>query len=223
MTLREQAYNKIREEILRRNLAHDRLTSEREIAEEHVHMSRTPVREALAVLLATGVLEQTPQVGVKVRRINGDQALRTIRLRLGMEPVMVEEITSLSNVNLSELNEAAAAAVAAYEQDDPIAFMLADTCLHTGLARAGGFTTSITGLQGLRDEVHLFRLDNPITSAEMSDVLQEHADLLEALEAHDRKRAEDAVIAHLEATHARIDGAEAGELVREDELEMSGR
>jgi DNA-binding GntR family transcriptional regulator len=221
MNLRAEAYETIRDEILHRRLAFDELTSEREIAEEYVHMSRTPVREALAVLIATGVLEQTPQVGVKVRRIDADQASRAVRLRMGMEPVMVNEITSLSDLDLSELQDATTAALTAYQEDDRIAFMLADTRLHAGLARAGGFTTSITGLQGLRDEVHLFRLDNPLSPVEMSEILREHADLLEAIEARDGQRAQDAALAHLEATRARIGGAEAGEVVREEELAIS--
>ena len=221
MTLREQAYEEIRGEMLHRRLAYDALASEREIAAA-LEMSRTPVREALAVLIATGVLEQTPQVGVKVRRINADQALRTIRLRLGLEPVIVEEIASLPDASLDELYEAAGAAVEAYEEDNKIAFMLADTRLHRGLARIGGFTTSITGLQGLRDEVHLFRLDHPLSSTEMHDVIREHADLLDAIEARDKSRAEGAALQHLEATRARIDGAEAGEVRRgEDALALS--
>jgi DNA-binding GntR family transcriptional regulator len=221
MSLRAEAYENIREKILRRELAFDELTSERVIAEEHVHMSRTPVREALAVLIATGVLEQTPQVGVRVRHIDAEQALRAVRLRIGMEPVMADEVASLSDPNLAELQGAVSDMIHAYERDDEIAFMLADTHLHTELARQGGFATSVTGLQGLRDEVHLFRLDTPLTSSEMSDVLREHAALIEAIEGHHPRRAEHAAIAHLQATRARIDGAEAGEVVGERELEIS--
>ncbi len=209
MNLRAKAYEKVRDEVLRGRLKQGERTSEREIAEQRVGMSRTPVREALAVLVATGLLDQVPQVGVAVRRIDAGQALRAIRLRAGMEPVMVDELASL-DTDLSELRDAMYAMHSAYEGNNAVEFMLADTRMHTTLARLGGFNTSVTGLQGLRDQVHLFRLDYPQTRDDMQAILGEHEELMAAVEARDTEAAKRAITAHLIATRERIGSAEAG-------------
>jgi DNA-binding GntR family transcriptional regulator len=220
MSLRAEAYEKVRQEILRGHLEVGERTSERVIAEQHVNMSRTPVREALAVLIATGVLDQVPQVGVAVRRIDAEQAVRAVRLRAGMEPVMVEELVKHDDADISELRDAMESMYGAFDANEAVAFMLADTEMHTALARIGSFNTSVTGLQGLRDQVHLFRLDYPLTHKAMQAVISEHEELLAAIEARDAERAVQAATGHLAATRERIEAAEAGEPTRERELAL---
>ncbi len=220
MSLRAEAYEKVRDAVLRGGLELGEHTSEREIAEQLVHMSRTPVREALAVLVATGLLDQVPQVGVAVRRIDAEQALRAVRLRAGMEPVMVDELVSL-DADLSGLREGMYEMCRAYEGQDEIEFMLADTRMHTAVARLAGFNTSVTGLQGLRDQVHLFRRDHPLTREDMQAVLGEHDELMNAMQARDEERAKRAITAHLAATRERIGAAQAGDPARERELVLS--
>jgi DNA-binding GntR family transcriptional regulator len=220
MSLRAEAYEKVRDEILRGGLELGARTSEREIA-ERVEMSRTPVREALAVLVATGLLDQVPQVGVAVRRIDAEQALRAVRLRAGMEPVMVDELVSLDAGDLSKLRDGMSEMCSAYEGEDAVEFMLADTRMHTAVARLAGFNTSVTGLQGLRDQVHLFRRNHPLTREDMQAVLGEHDELMNALEARDEERAKHAITAHLAATRERIGAAQAGDPARERELVLS--
>jgi DNA-binding GntR family transcriptional regulator len=210
MSLRAEAYEKVRDEVLRGNLEFGERTSERVIAEQMVGMSRTPVREALAVLVATGLLDQIPQSGVAVRRIDAEQALRALRLRAGMEPVMVEEIVS-QHADISELREALDAMYVANDENNALEFMLADTRMHTALARVGGFSTSVTGLQGLRDQVHLFRLEHRLTPADMQAVLAEHDELLSSIDEQEGKRAKHAIATHLRATRERIETAPAGE------------
>lgn len=223
MSLRADAYTKIREMILRGRLSSGERTSERTIAERYVHMSRTPVREALAVLTATGVLDQIPQVGVEVRSIDADQTLQAVRLRMGMESVIVDELAGGSGIDSRELRDAMQTMESASQTGDRIEFMLADTRLHTELARLGGFTTSVTTLQGLRDRVHLFRLQQPLTEPQMREIVDEHRALISAIEDRDRSRADEAIRVHLEATKARIEGAKAGKAEREPELAASER
>jgi DNA-binding GntR family transcriptional regulator len=207
MSLRVQAYKQVREQILREGFERGSYTSEREIAAALGDMSRTPVREALAVLTATGLLDQVPQRGVAVRSIDTEEALRAVRLRLGMEPVMVEELISIEQPDLSAFEDAMEAMRAAYADGDEVEFMLADTEMHRQLADSGGFSTSVTGLQGLRDQVHLFRLEHPLTSDEMDTILSEHELLFSAVEEHDSERATAAITGHLLNAVERIEAA----------------
>jgi len=181
-------------------------------------MSRTPVREALAVLTATGVIEQIPQVGIEIRRIGSDEASRAVQLRIGMESVVVAEVSVQERRESDELTAAMDTMVSASEAHDHAEFMLADTRLHVELARLGGFGTSLTALQGLRDRVHLFRLQQPLTEEQMQDVLEEHGALLNAIQTGDQSAAGEAIRVHLDMTRTRIEGAEAGEVESEPQL-----
>src|SRR5947209_8772550 len=118
MGLRAEAYQKIREMILRGEIPLGERTSERVIAESYAYMSRTPVREALAVLTATGVLDQTPQVGVEVHGVDSEEALQALRLRIGMESVIVEELVGQGGVDSDELSLAMETMRSAFETGD---------------------------------------------------------------------------------------------------------
>lgn len=217
MSSRAEAYAQVREVILRGQLQPEAPTSERMLAERH-DMSRMPVREALAVLAAVGLVDQIPQRGVEVHPIDSHEALQAIRLRMAIESVTVEELARSGGADSDELRDAVASMESAYGSGDQIEFMLADTRLHVEIARLGGFNTSLTALQGLRDRVHLFRLQQPLGYAEMRAVLDEHHALIQAIAAHDVSRAREAIEAHLVATRLRIEGTGSVTTASEPEL-----
>jgi DNA-binding GntR family transcriptional regulator len=138
-----------------------------------------------------------------------------------MESVIVEEIAGMTGHNLDDLEAAMEAMRSAHAEGETIDFMLADTRLHVGLARGGGFFTSVTALEGLRDRVHLFRLQQPLTEEQMHDVIDEHSNLLNAIDAGDPDAAVDRLRVHLGRTRSRIDAAAGGERQREPELTLS--
>jgi DNA-binding FadR family transcriptional regulator len=80
----------------------------------------------------------------------------------------------------------------------------------------------VTALQGLRDRVHIFRLQQPLTDSQMERVIDEHAALIDAIEAGHQSRAVDQIRSHLEATKARIESAQANEVERERSLAEAG-
>jgi GntR family transcriptional regulator, rspAB operon transcriptional repressor len=221
---RREAYDAIRELILRQEdpfSSPDERTSERVIAEQYVGMSRTPVREALAVLTSTGLVDQIPQSGVEVRNIGSEEAVQAIRLRAGMEATIVEELAT-HGLESDEPREALRKMDERCESADEIEFMLEDTAFHVLLARLGGFHTSLTMLQGLRDRVHLFRLKQPLDDGAMRAVQEEHAALVDALEARDVDAAATAMRTHMESTRARIEGAAAGQVAPAPEYAGAG-
>ena len=221
MSKRREAYDAIRDRILRREepfASCDDRTSERVIAEQYVNMSRTPVREALAVLTSTGIVKQIPQSGVEVRNLTSEEAVQALRLRAGMESVIVEEIASQALGGNDEMRQSLYRLETFCRDEDQVGFMLEDTSFHVGLAQLGGFHTSITSLQGLRDRVHLFRLQQPMTESDMHAVIAEHAQLVDALASHDPVAAPDALRTHIDSTRSRIEGAHAGERVGAPEV-----
>ena len=206
LTLRAQAYNAIRLRILNGDMLPGIRSSERMIAEDLIGMSRTPVREALAVLEATGVVRQVPQVGIEVRLATHDDALRSLRLRVGMETEIAAEAAHQQVGRSDELKRLLEDLYETAEAADDIGFMLADTRLHRQIASLAGFKPSLTALEGMRDRLHLYRLHSGhrLTAEEMRAANDEHATMIAALVSNESEAARRAVEAHLVATYDRI-------------------
>ena len=78
------AYEAIRKAIIRGRYAPGAQLVERMLAEE-LGISRTPVRDALARLVAEGLLEQMPNLGVFVRKLDRHEAIQLVELRQVLE------------------------------------------------------------------------------------------------------------------------------------------
>jgi len=201
---RQEAYTRIRELILSGQLTSAERTSERELA-ERLEISRTPVREALAVLTANGLIWQQPRVGAFVRDIALDEAIQSVELRAGLESVIVRQIALRpEQISTDDLGGAIAGMNTAAEAHDHHTFMLADTRFHRELARLGRYGNVVTALEGMRDLVHLFRRHAGIQEREVFEVLSEHDEILKALGDPDGHRAAEAMQRHLENTSKRL-------------------
>ena len=88
MGYRDSALEAIRALIFQGDLPIGVKTSEREISERlGGNMSRTPVREALAVLTQTGIVVQYPQIGLMIPAVELEEALEAQHLREALEIV----------------------------------------------------------------------------------------------------------------------------------------
>jgi len=165
-----------------KNLPDGTLTSERAIAEE-LQISRTPVREALAVLEQLGIVEQTPQVGVRVRQISLQEAANVLRIREGMEGAAVERIEAIGESKRRALEELESSVANMTERrSDVHAFMEADTDFHCSIVRLAGFSSHMGIMQSLRDLIHLHRLQHVLpTKDETQAIIAEHSQIVLAL------------------------------------------
>jgi DNA-binding GntR family transcriptional regulator len=179
MNLRDQALDGIRNLIFSRELEIGVKTSEREIAEK-LHMSRTPVREALAILSESRMVDQYPKVGVAVRDVTLDEALRILRIRSGVEGVVVEQLASIKSPRVIEDLRLMVHEMKATK--DIHVFMDADTSFHCQMAGLAGFATGIGTIRSLRDRLHLFRLTRlSPTPQEMDAIVKEHQAIVDAI------------------------------------------
>jgi DNA-binding GntR family transcriptional regulator len=206
--LRDQALQGIRNLILDSqdsSLRDGALTSERNIAEQ-LGISRTPVREALAVLEQLGVLNQVPQVGIQVRQISLDEAVDVLRIRGGMETAAVERIADNTHTNQATVADLESVIQDMERlQNDVHRFMKADTSFHCSIVRCGGLGSRVGIIQSLRDLIHLHRLQqHALTSRpEMADIVSEHANIVKALRGGG-EAAVKAVDEHLASTLERL-------------------
>ena len=82
-----QAYEKILKMIMSRQIQPGDLLNERRLA-EMLDMSRTPVRDALLILEGEGLLLRQGRRGLQVKRIQVDDFLDALQVRLLLEPAV---------------------------------------------------------------------------------------------------------------------------------------
>jgi DNA-binding GntR family transcriptional regulator len=166
MSGRDAALKLVREAIFSGQVPIGERTSERRLTEEHLagsKLGRTPVREALAILTELGVVEQYPQSGFEVRRVDANEALKVLTLQALNERYIVTEAARI-RIDLAPITEKANQVANA--KDSPSLFDLARS-FHMQLAESAGYSSAIDAISGFRDRLALFFAGTqPIDSAE---------------------------------------------------------
>jgi DNA-binding GntR family transcriptional regulator len=177
------------------------MRSEKDVAAA-MGMSRTPLREALAVLSRDGLIRQVPQRGFFVVRINDRDVSETIEMRRGIEPRIVRQLAEVGadHFGLGDLMRWMERASNAVE------FGARDTTFHVTLAEAAGYPNGARTLVAWRNQVRVFRAERPLTDAERHEVTAEHWTIVQAIESRNVDGAAMAMDRHLLNTRARLLG-----------------
>lgn len=200
----ERVYAFVKSAILDRVYPGGELLTEGELAEA-VGVSRTPVREALLRLEASGLVKLYPKKGAMVL------------------PVLPQEINDvLEALELVETHAAAkiwparkhlAATLEPLVKDmrrhrragDVKGFLEADRAVHEAIVRAAGNELLAGFHSGLRDR-QLRMGVGQVPPARMDRSIAAHQELLDALDGNSSKRFRDVVVAVLQATEAELRG-----------------
>jgi DNA-binding GntR family transcriptional regulator len=156
-------------------------------------VSKTPVREALKSLEATGLVSIRPYTGVTVRVFSDDDAIAIYDMRLLLEPEAVRRSVA-SGADLSDAATALARAEAAESGSER---SLANRAFHRALYRHCGNPLLIRTLDGLRDQIALISTGSWARHASWQREAQEHAGILEAARSGDSEGAARLVREHV--------------------------
>ncbi|MFF1913418.1 GntR family transcriptional regulator [Streptomyces sp. NPDC058239] len=197
LSLTEQVYHRLKEEILQVRHGPGALLLEPELAARY-GISKTPVREALRLLLQDGWVVVMPRKGYLVRPVRLEDIREVFEVRRMVEPVMAaqaaqlrttEDVARLSGLCSQQSSDA-----------DSIEHALgAARAFHSELAALTGNGRALAILTDQLDEVrrlhHLMpKVEDHITSTEE---LTAHRQILAAVEAKDGSAASELMMNHL--------------------------
>ena len=201
-SLMEQAYARLRREILSCRLPPGAEISETDIA-EHLQMSKSPVREALGRLRMEGFVRAYPRRGYQIAPLTLSDLKELLELRTILERGAVtlaagritpEELAHL--VQLADADDLGPVDAGASLD----AFVDANRAFHAAISRASGnrrvYEQVIHCLDGLERFFYVGARSRDISPQTRA----EHAELIEALRNHDGARARALVVAHNEGT-----------------------
>lgn len=211
-SLAEQAYAELKAAILAGDLGAGATLAEVELAEA-LGISRTPVREALALLRRDGLVSQLPSGGNIVRVLDPSEVRELFLIRGALETVSVREFLGRTRAadDVAALHRILDRQRKAASRADVDAFLGADEEFHLEICLRAGLPHVAELLSSLRDQIRQAGLAAINQPERMSRVIEEHAAIVTALDNADVDGATEAVRRHLDATRgtfATVDRAE---------------
>jgi DNA-binding GntR family transcriptional regulator len=204
----ERAYQHLKVRILSREYAGGSLLTEGEVAEA-VGVSRTPVREAMLRLSAEGLLRLYPKRGALVVSVSADEVRDILEARELLETHAVELVLDVADDGLvKELADRLEDMRRFADTRDVPGFIQADRDFHRAMVAAGGNAILTKLYDTLRDRQLLMGAVLMRGAPQrIASAVEEHAEILAAVEAGDRVALRRAVMSHLATMSANVSAA----------------
>lgn len=202
----EDAYSRIREDIMSLKIPPNTRISVDSMAREF-GISQTPIREALSMLEANGLVTKQRFIGYcTAPTLNRKQFEELFEIRLLMEPYAArcaaERMSDKALIDLCglalEMNpDQAAQSRSLYDQ-----FADQDAAFHEQIARGSNNNLIVESLSRLHIHLHIFRLrfHREVTN----EAVAEHTQVTKALQQRDPDLAEAAMRTHLQKSYQRL-------------------
>ncbi|MEW2343999.1 GntR family transcriptional regulator [Streptomyces griseoaurantiacus] len=194
---KQLALAKLRQAILRGEMAPAQRLVENELAEEF-GVTRASIRAALIDLASEGLVERIRNRGSRVRVVSVEEAVAITECRMVLEGLCATKAAVMASeeqlTGLAELGEAMTKAVAAGE---PLTYSELNAELHSRILRISGQQVAVELLDRLNAQLVRHRFQLALRPGRPQQSLNEHLAMVEAIRARDPQAADAAVRAHL--------------------------
>ncbi len=204
-TYREIAYAMIKEAILAGQLEPGQPLIEEKLA-GMLHISRTPVREALAILEHEGLLTSFYKRGLYVHTVRRAEFIELFVANESVEPAMARRAAiSATELQLAELDTAIQEGVCCAEGGDKAGFLRSGRTFHRMVGVASGNLPLARFVERNEERVDLYLMSygKALGMADMQASNREHAAILQAIGQHDPDAAARLTIYHAQSTRDR--------------------
>ena len=201
---RDFAFRVIRENIVNLELKPGSMISEKEIADE-LHLSRTPVHEAMQELSSTKIIEILPQKGSLVSLINMTLVEEAVFVRVTIESAITEmACQKATEEEVQKLEENVTLQEFYYSKNNRDKIMELDNKFHKMMYE---ITDKMLSYHMVRTvNVHYDRIRKlHIHSFNPERIIKEHRMILEAFKSRNSEMARKAINTHLERHYTQED------------------
>jgi DNA-binding GntR family transcriptional regulator len=196
-TLQQRVANRLRELLVRGELEPGSKLNERELCEQ-LGVSRTPLREAIRLLVAEGLVVLDPGRGAFTPTWSKDDISNTFELLGALEGLAGELAAQrITTQELAELTALQHEMQAAYERRDLPAYYQLNAQAHDLLSNAAGNPVLRETWKQVNGRMHALRFRSNQDEAKWVKALDEHAQILAALKARDGAAARQLLEQHL--------------------------
>ena len=197
LSLADQIFERIEDDILSGKYQRGDILTENSLSEE-LGVSRTPIREALRRLEQEHLIEDTKK-GTVVIGISPEDAETIFLIRRQVEGFAAGVCAvNITDEQLADLTETLDLQVHYLEKHKLEKETTYDSEFHKKIYRYSGSVIIEDTLTLLHRKTWTFRKTSMISTERALKSVEEHRAILDAIAAHDRKRAEEAMAQHVE-------------------------
>ncbi|TCK29027.1 GntR family transcriptional regulator [Ancylobacter aquaticus] len=221
-SLHESLVAPLREMILQGELRPGDKVPEEQLC-ERFGVSRTPIREALKVLAAEGVLQILPHRGAIVARITEEQIEELFPIMASLERLAgLLAGARASDADIARVRALHDRMMGHFENDEEADYLRHNRLIHEAFFDIAGNATLSAYYQQILTRIHACRFVVRKSRAHWEAAVNEHKAMIEALEARDAPRLADLLERHVTGTtagiaHAFIERSQAAKRSEADE------
>lgn len=188
LRLHETVVERLRTSIIEGTLAPGTKLNERELCET-LDISRTPLREALKVLAAEGLVDIIPNRGASVAQMSEAEIRETFELMSGLESFSGElACARISADEFAELKALHYAMLACHARHDLPGYYAKNAEIHDRINLAARNSALRQTYLAVNRRLQALRFRSNYQPAKWEKAIHEHSEMLEALEARDGAR-----------------------------------
>jgi len=197
LALHDQVVARLRTLLVEGRIAPGAKLNERELS-ELLRVSRTPLREAIKLLAAEGLVDLLPNRGAVAVKLTEADILNTFEVLAGLE-AMAGELAAqrISDEELAEIRAMHYEMLAAFTRRDLSNYYRLNAAIHAAINRAARNPVLASCYQSINARVQSLRFRTNQNEAKWQRAMQEHEVMVQALAAHDAPAMRQVLVEHL--------------------------
>ncbi|CAM4162182.1 GntR family transcriptional regulator [Bordetella muralis] len=196
--LHDQVITRLRTLLIEGRIAPGAKLNERELCEQ-LRVSRTPLREAIKLLAAEGLVDLIPNRGAVAVRLTEADVLHTFEM-LGMLEATSGELAArrISKEELAELRALHYEMLACYEREDLPGYYEFNAKIHNAINAAAHNPVLTSTYHSINARVQSLRYRTNQDAAKWKHAIQEHEQMMQALSERDSAGMRAILLEHLQ-------------------------
>lgn len=195
--LHEQVAQRLRTMLVEGQIAPGAKLNERELAEV-LHVSRTPLREAIKMLAAEGLVELLPNRGAIAVALDESDVLNTFEVMAGLEGQNGELAANrITDAELAEIKAMHFEMMAAYTRADLSGYYRLNAQIHRAINAAAKNPVLTATYNQVNARLQALRFRSNQDGAKWKRAMKEHDKMIEALHARDGAAMRTILVTHL--------------------------
>jgi DNA-binding GntR family transcriptional regulator len=195
--LHEQVAYRLRELLVEGAIAPGAKLNERELALQ-LNVSRTPLREAIKMLAAEGLVELLPNRGAVALSLNEQDVFNTFEVMAGLEGMSGELAAQrITDMQLNEIKALHFEMLAAHARRDLSAYYRINAEIHRAINTAANNAVLTATYAQVNARLQALRFRSNQDEAKWSRAVAEHGQMIEALTQRDGAALKAVLVQHL--------------------------
>ena len=195
--LHEQAANRLRQMLVENRIAPGAKLNERELSEV-LHLSRTPLREAIKMLAAEGLVELLPNRGAIAVELTEVDVLNTFEVMAGLEAQSGElAALRITDDELQEIKAMHYEMLAAYTRQDLPTYYRFNAGIHSAINAAAKNPVLTATYKQVNARLQALRFRSNQDGEKWKAAVKEHQQMISALMARDPVAMRAVLMSHL--------------------------